>query len=369
MQVNFCDLSSETDAIRAELMQAVGRVVSSGRFILGQELDAFETQFKAFCSCQYAIGVASGTDALFLSLKAIDVGPGHEVITVANTFAATALAVVYTGATPVFVDIEKDSHLIDPDRIEDAITDKTRAIIPVHLYGQCADMGPIMDIADRHGLYVIEDACQAHGATYHHQSASGRAGSMGHMAAFSFYPTKNLGACGDAGIITTRDEALNRRLRLLRNYGQADRYHYGIPGYNSRLDEIQAAILRVKLGYLEGYIRSRRRIASIYNKGLIGIDHTIRKETTISGHVYHLYVIQVDKRDSLQGFLADKDIDTLIHYPVPLHRQKAFNSAKTPRDLVETQRRADTILSLPMYPVLRDKDIEYVIENIRGFFD
>ena len=237
MKIPFSDFSRETDEIGSEIRSALDRVISSNTFVLGNEVKLFEKEFAEFCSCTYGVGLATGTDALFLALKAMGIGPGDEVITVSHTFAATALAIIYTGAAPVFIDIEESSYLMDPSLIEEAVTDKTKAVIPVHLYGMCADMDKIREIASKYNLFVLEDACQAHGALY----KGSRAGSLGDAAAFSFYPTKNLGAYGDGGMVTTRDSRLYEKLLLLRNYGQKDRYHYLMVGYNSRLDEIQAA--------------------------------------------------------------------------------------------------------------------------------
>jgi dTDP-4-amino-4,6-dideoxygalactose transaminase len=262
------------------------------------------------------------------------------------------------------VDIEKDSHLIDPAAIEDAITKKTRGIIPVHLYGMCADMDRINKIAKKYKLFVLEDACQAHGALYKGKSA----GSLGDVAAFSFYPTKNLGAYGDGGCVTTNNEGLYKKVLLLRNYGQTDRYHYEIPGYNSRLDEIQAAILRVKLQHLNNWIEKRRKIAARYDQGLKGINFISEKHAKGSTHVYHLYVIAVEKRDELKKHLADKGIETLIHYPVPLHKQKIFDKARVAGTLENTDTRASQILSLPFHPWLADDEIGYVINAVKVFY-
>jgi len=315
------------------------------------------------CSCSDAVGVASGTDALFLALKAFGVGPGDEVITVSHTFAATALAIRYTGAEPVFVDIEEDSYHMDPDLVERAITPNTKAIVPVHLYGMCADMARIMDAARAHGIPVLEDACQAHGALHEGRPA----GSLGDAAAFSFYPTKNLGAYGDGGMVTTNDPELAEKLLLLRNYGQRDKYHHEITGFNSRLDEVQAAVLRRKLAYLPGWNGKRVHVARIYDAGLSGIDLVGLKPGQGSSHVYHLYVIAVRDRDGLKAFLEEKGVQTLIHYPVPVHRQKAFKGAKIYGDLPCTELRADQILSLPMHPWMSDDEAGYVVERVREY--
>jgi len=360
MDIDFFDLKREIAAEGALLRAALEKVLNSGRYILGEEGARFEDRFAGVCGCRHAVGVASGTDALFLVLKAWGVGRGDEVITVANTFAATALAIAYTGATPVFVDIAPDSHLIDPERIEAAITERTKAIIPVHLYGQCADMEAIMDIAGRHGLSVLEDACQAHGALYRGRTA----GSLGHAAAFSFYPTKNLGAYGDAGAVTTNDDDLHERLRLLRNYGQTDRYHHALKGYNSRLDELQAALLNAKLTRFMDWTARRRVIAGRYDERLAGINLIPASLKEGSTHVYHQYVITVTDRDALQEHLKARGIATLIHYPVPLHKQAAFADARSAGELRETELRATQILSLPIHPWLEDQEVDYIIETI-----
>lgn len=363
MVIDFFDFKREIAAVGGDLQEALERVLRSGRYILGEEGARFEEHFAGVCGCRYVLGVASGTDALFLALKALGVGQGDEVITVANTFAATALAIAYTGATPVFVDIEPESHLIDPECIEAAINPKTRAIIPVHLYGQCADMDAIMAIADRHKLAVLEDACQAHGALYQGRPAGG----LGHAAAFSFYPTKNLGAYGDAGAVTTNDADLAAKLRLLHNYGQTDRYHHILKGYNSRLDELQAALLNVKLARFMGWTARRQAIALLYDERLAGINLVPVKLKQGSTHVYHQYVIAVRERDGLQEHLKGKGIATLIHYPVPLHRQEAFADAHTMGELRQTEIRASQILSLPIHPWLTDQEVDSVIEAILAF--
>lgn len=362
--IKFFDFSPEISEIGDQIKDAINRVIYSDRYILGNEVSAFEKEFSKVCSCKHAVGVASGTDALFLALKAFDVGPGDEVITVANTFAATALAIMYTGATPVFVDIGPNSHLINTLLIEKAITPKTKAIIPVHLYGACADMDKIMAIATDHNLYVLEDACQAHGALYKNRPAGG----IGHLAAFSFYPTKNLGAYGDGGMITTNGTDLYNKLILLRNYGQRDRYSYNIPGYNSRLDEIQAAILNEKIKYLSKWVEKRQKIAGIYDIGLSDINLVKTRINFASTHAYHLYVISVEKRDELQAHLKDNGVETLIHYPVPLHKQEAFEEAKVYGQLKQTELRSNQILSLPIYPWLKDEEVHYIIDCVKNFY-
>lgn len=271
---------------------------------------------------------------------------------------------MYTGATPVFVDIEPHSYLMDPTLIRAAITPNTKAILPVHLYGVCTDMDKIMEIAANHNLYVLEDACQAHGALYKKRPAGG----MGHLAAFSFYPTKNLGAYGDGGMITTNDTDLFNKLTLLRNYGQKNRYSYHIPGYNSRLDEMQAAILRVKLKYLFNWVERRQKIADLYDIGLKDINLVKTCTDNASTHAYHLYVISVENRDELQLHLKEHGVETLIHYPVLLHKQKAFKGAKVFGQLKHAELRSNQILSLPIYPWLKDEEVHYIIDGVKDFY-
>jgi dTDP-4-amino-4,6-dideoxygalactose transaminase len=363
MKIPFFDFSREISSLGPEIRGAMDRVMAAGRFILGEEGIAFEREFARACSCDHAVGVASGTDALFLALKAFGVGEGDEVITVSHTFAATALAIRYTGAEPVFIDIGARSFHLDPDLIEDAITPKTRAIIPVHLYGMCADMPRIMEIARARGLLVLEDACQAHTAICRGKTA----GSLGDAAAFSFYPTKNLGAYGDGGMITTNDPLLREKLLLLRNYGQRDKYHHETLGYNSRLDEVQAAVLRAKLVHLPAWTKRRMEIAGQYDAGIGDINLLRLCPGEGSTHVYHLYVIAVEDRDGLRSFLEARGIGTLIHYPVPVHMQEAFAGARVSGELRNTGLRAGQVLSLPMHPWMTDDEVVYVIETVREF--
>ena len=316
IKVSFNDLKAVHDTISSDLEAALQRVMSSGWFILGQELGSFESEFAAYCGVTHCIGVASGTEALQLAVLACGIGKGDEVITVAHTAMPTALAIAATGATPVFVDIDQQSYTLSPDQLAGAMSSKTRAIMPVHLYGHCADMDAILEFAARHDLYVIEDAAQAHGACYKGRKAGG----IGHLGCFSFYPTKNLGACGDAGAVVTNDQELAARLRRLRNYGESRKYHHESMGYNSRLDELQAAILRVKLPRLEQWNETRRNLAAGY---LSRIDERFCLPKVRPGfvHSYHLFVIQSEERDKLQEHLLAHNIQTLIHYPIPCHLQ------------------------------------------------
>jgi len=332
-------------------------------FILGQELESFESDFAAYCAASHCVGVGSGTEALHLALRACGIGPGDEVITVSHTFIATALAIVWLGAVPVFVDIDPQTFTLDPAKLAEAITPRTRAILPVHLYGQCADMDPIMAVAKEHNLWVIEDAAQAHGATYKGKTA----GSLGHLACFSFYPTKNLGAYGDAGSVVTNDADLDLKLRRLRNYGEAKKYHHESIGYNSRLDEMQASILRAKLPHLSGWNERRREIAKYYNQAITS--HLVTCPVEIQPrHIYHLYVILSEQRDALQEYLAEQGIHTQIHYPVPTHLQAAFR--KQPcrsHDLSITEKVVRQVLSLPMYPTLKEHQLEQVATAINQY--
>jgi dTDP-4-amino-4,6-dideoxygalactose transaminase len=305
--------------------------------------------------------VNSGTSALHLALIAAGVGPGDEVITVPFTFVATAAAIVYTGATPVFVDIDPSTFNMDPALVEAAVTPRTKAIVPVHLYGQTADMGPILDVARRHGLLVIEDACQAHGAEYEGR----RAGSLADMGCFSFYPGKNLGACGEGGAVTTNNEQFARKLRMLRDWGADRKYHHVLKGFNYRLDELQAAVLRVKLKYLEEWTEARRENATRYASLLAGSGTEVPEEAVQRRHVYHVYAIRTAGRDALQRLLEASGIRTGIHYPIPVHLQPAYSDLGYGLgDFPESERAAREVLSLPMFPELREKEIETIAEAV-----
>ncbi len=358
-RVLFNDLRPQYAAIREEIDAAVRRVLERGWFILGPEVEAFEAEFAAYCGARYAVGVGSGTEALHLALWACGVGPGDEVVTVAHTAVPTINAISLTGARPVFVDVDPVTYTMDPAAAAAAITPRTRALLPVHLYGHPADMAPLQALAQRHGLWLIEDAAQAHGAEYR----GTRVGRLGHLAAFSFYPTKNLGAYGDGGMVVTDDAALAERLRLLRNYGQTDRYHHQVEGLNSRLDELQAAVLRVKLRHLEAWTAARRERAARYAAGLPGV----RTPTEAPGarHVYHLYAVHVPQRAQVQERLAAAGIGTLVHYPIPAHLQPAYAHLGVPRGaLPVTERLADEELSLPMYAELPLEQVDYVAATL-----
>jgi dTDP-4-amino-4,6-dideoxygalactose transaminase len=365
MQIKFGDLQREYAELGSELDEAVLRVTRSGWFILGREVEQFEAAFAAYLGVGYCVGCASGTDAIALALMAAGVGPGDEVITVAHTAVPTISALSMVGARPVFVDIRPDTWLMDVNQVEAAISPRTRAILPVHLYGQCADMAPLLATGRRRGIPVIEDCAQAHGATY----GGCKAGAIGAMAAFSFYPSKNLGCYGDGGAVVTDDPATAEKFRMLRNYGQRRRYHHEIVGINSRLDELQAAILSVKLPHLDVWNRRRRQIAALYTAGLADLPLQTPVETPTGEHVYHLYVIRAAERDRLQAFLAGRGIQTLIHYPVPAHLQPAYaHLGGAAGRLPETERVAQTILSLPIYPQLSDEEAGRIVGAIRGFY-
>jgi len=359
--IQFVDFKREYLKIKDEIDKAINSTLESGRFILGEQVKSFEREFAIYSNSRYCIGTGNGMEALQLALMVLGIKKGDEVITVANTAAATALAIIFTGATPVFVDIKEDSYNIDPEKIKKAITEKTKAIIPVHLYGQAADMDPIIEIAEKHNLKVVEDACQAHGAEYKGK----KVGSIGDIGCFSFYPTKNLGAYGDGGAIITNNKEIAEKLSMLRNYGQENRYIHKYKGLNSRLDEIQAAILRVKLKHLDKNIEKRRKNAKLYNELLKNKAVITPLEDANNKHSYHLYVVRSKQRNKLQQKLKSKEIQTLIHYPVPLHLQKAFKDLYIKKDqLPTTEQYANQILSLPMYSELKEEEIELVCSLI-----
>jgi dTDP-4-amino-4,6-dideoxygalactose transaminase len=361
MKIPFQNLKQEYRNLKEEIDSAVASVLDSGQYILGENVAAFEHEFATYCGVKYGVGVASGTDALTLALNAIGVGQGDEVITVPNTYIATADAIARNNATPVFVDIDPMIYTINIGAIKAAITNRTRAIIPVHLYGHPADMQPIMEIAKEHDLFVIEDACQAHGAEYRGK----KTGSLGDIAAFSFYPTKNLGCCGDGGMVVTDSNDIADDIRGLRNYGQHKKHEHVYVGYNSRLDELQAAILRVKLKHLDEWIGKRRKIAGLYDELLpFEVLHPI--STPHSNQAYHLYVIQMDKRDEMQRKLSAQGIGTAIHYPTPIHLQKAYNYlGYSVGAFPHVESIANRILSLPMHPYLKLREIEYIADAVR----
>ena len=362
MKVPFLDLSRTHEAIRADLDSAWHRVVDRSRFIHGEEVDAFEREFAAYCGAEYAIGVGNGLDALHLILRAYGIGPGDEVIVPSNTFIATWLAVSFAGATPVAVDPDPATFNLNPDGVTRAIGPRTRAIIPVHLYGQPADMPALLDIAERHGLICIEDAAQAHGATF----AGRPAGSLGHAAAFSFYPGKNLGALGDGGAVTTSDPKIARTIRQLANYGSEQKYIHLCKGYNSRLDELQAAILRVKLRHLDAWNARRREIARLYLEGLPARTLGLPTVAAKADPVWHLFVVRSRNRAALHKHLAQNGVDSLIHYPIAPADSKASADQMLPGDSRLGRALSDEVLSLPMGPHLEDAQVHCVIELCRA---
>jgi dTDP-4-amino-4,6-dideoxygalactose transaminase len=362
MQVPLVDLKAQYATIKPEIDAAIQRVVDNSSFILGQEVTDFEETFAQYVGAAGAVGVASGTAALYLAFQACGIGPGDEVITTAHTFIATSEAISQTGATPVFVDIDPQTYNIDPNRVLEAITPRTKALLPVHLYGQPAPLEPLEEIARGHKLWLIEDAAQAHGAEYHEQ----RCGSIGDLACFSFYPGKNLGAYGDAGAVTGNDPSLLERVRKLRDHGRTSKYEHEEIGFGERLDALQAAILRAKLPHLESWTEARRRNARMYDEMLADCEVLRPYESPDSRHVWHLYVIRSQKRDAVLAHLKQKGIGAAIHYPVPLHRQPAYlKRGYGQLCLPKTEAAATEVLSLPMYPELSTEQINYVVEAVK----
>ncbi|WP_314590536.1 DegT/DnrJ/EryC1/StrS family aminotransferase [Paenibacillus terrigena] len=363
--IPLLDLKASYQSIKEELLQAAEKVLEKGHYIMGPEVLEFEREIAEYVGVKYAISIANGTDALLLTLDALGIGPGDEVITTPYTFFATAEVISRLGATPVFVDIDRDTYLIRPESIEQAITPKTKAIIPVHLFGQPADMDEIGLIAKQHGLYVIEDACQALGASYQGKMA----GSMGTAGCFSFFPTKNLGGFGDGGMIVTNDEALYAKVKILRVHGSNPKYYHAVLGYNSRLDEIQAALLRVKLRKLQEWTIARIQKAKRYDELLAQLPIRRPVASLDREHVYHLYIIETDHRDALLAHLNASGIDSGIYYPVPLHRQEVYRGLQYGEgSLPCSEDAAQYGLALPLYPELTDEDQQYVVDTIHTFF-
>lgn len=361
--IPFFDLKKQYISIQPEIDGATRRVLASGWFILGPETEAFETEFAQYLGVKHAVGVNSGTDALHLAIRALGIGPGDEVITVPNTAVATISAIEMAGAKPVLCDVHQDSMTMDADSFAAVITDKTRAVIPVHLFGQSAALDPIIGIARQYKLAVIEDCAQAHGAKYQGQ----RVGSFGDIAAFSFYPTKNLGAYGDGGAVATDDPRLAERVKLLRQYGWKVRYESEISGVNTRLDEMQAAVLRVKLKHLDEWNAARRERAAMYTELLPNKRVQPPAEMKYGEHVYHLYVTQSNMRDYLSAFMQEREIGTAIQYPTPIHLQTAYQTLAPAGSLPVAEKLAREILSLPLYPELALADVQAVADAIREF--
>ncbi len=357
MTIPMLDLKREYQSIKSEIDSALAGVLDGAFYVLGENVAAFEREFAAYIGARFAVGVGSGMAALHLALEALGIGPGQEVITVANTAAATAMAIVAAGAQPVFCDINPRTHTLDPEKLAPTITSRTRAILPVHLFGHPADMEAIAAVARDYGLFIVEDACQSHGADLRGK----KTGTLGDLGCFSFYPSKNLGCYGDGGMVTTDDAELADRMRMLRNYGQRDRYEHLLMGHNSRLDELQAAVLRVKLKHLDAWNRKRRQAAAVYHELLGGLPLVLPAEQPAATHVYHLFVIRVAGRDELGRFLAANDVMTNVHYPLPLYRQPAFASrpAPSPR-LPATEQCTAQVISLPLFPWIADAEIQRV---------
>jgi len=361
VKVPYLDLKAQYRSIKPEIDAAIARVLESAQFVLGPEVAAFEQDFAAYCGTSECIALNSGTSALHLALLAAGIGPGDEVITVPFTFVASVAAVLYAGARPVLVDIDRRSFTMDPAAVEAAITPRTKAILPVHLYGQTADMDPLLEIARRHRLVVIEDAAQAHGAKYKGRSA----GSIGDIACFSFYPGKNLGAYGEGGAVTTNNPEYARTLRMLRDWGQDRKYHHVLRGYNYRMEGFQGAILRVKLRYLDQWTEARRAVVQKYNDLLSDCDVETPKEMPWGRHVYHVYTLRAEDRDGLVSALAAEGIQTGIHYPVPAHLQPAYADLGYSRgSFPQSEKAATEVLSLPLYPELPDAHIQKVSQAV-----
>lgn len=356
--IPFLDLNAQYRRIKPEINAAVARVLDSGQFVLGPDVFTFEQRFAKYCGTEHCLAVNTGTSALHLALLAGGIGPGDEVITVSLTFVATTAAILYTGATPVFVDVDPSRWTMDARLIEGAVTRRTKAIVPVHLHGQMADMAPIMEIARRYGLLVIEDAAQAHGGEY----MGRRAGSVGDLGCFSFYPGKNLGAYGEGGAVVCSDPQLARRVRLLRDWGQESKYNHVLPGYNYRMDTIQAAVLNVKMNHLEAWTEARIAVAQAYNSQLRDDRYQRPQPAADTRHVFHVYAVTIDRRDTVLASMQEAGIGVGIHYPVPVHLQKAYAGlAKEPMPLPVTEALAKRFLSLPIYPELLTDQIEDVV--------
>lgn len=362
MNVPFLDLKAQYKALKPDIDAALQQVVDNTAFAGGPFVEAFEKDFAAFCECEEAVGVGSGTEALWLSLLGVGVGPGDEVITVPMTFMATAEAISFTGARPVFVDIDPESYTMDPGAVAAAITSRTKVIMPVHLYGQTADMDPILAIADQHGLTVVEDACQAHGARYKQR----RAGSLGKAGCFSFYPGKNLGAYGEAGAVVTHDAELAQKIRILRDHGQPEKYKHSVIGWNARMDGFQGAVLGVKLKHLEAANEARRAHARLYGELLAASAAVCPGEASYAEHVYHIYAVRVKQRKAVMEALSAKNIGCGIHYPIPLHLQEPYKDCGDgPGSFPASEECAAEELSLPMFPELTDEQIEVVSTAVK----
>lgn len=356
MKVPYFDLKTQYAGLRDEIREALDRVCQNASFILGEEVEKFERSFAELCGVKHCVGLNSGTSALHLALITAGIGAEDEIITTSNTFIATAEAVCYTGAKPIFVDINPATGNLDPEEIERAVTKQTRAIIPVHLYGRPADMETINEIAKRHRLLVIEDACQAHGAKYNGKSVGG----LGHAATFSFYPPKNLGAYGEGGALTTNDDEVAKLARSLRTHGESARYRHKYIGYNYRMDGFQAAVLNVKLKHLDEWTKKRQGHASVYREILSGANIKFLEDSPESESVYHLFVVYVENRDQVRAELEKRGVETAVHYPVPIHLQEAFTHlGYKPRTLPNTERACERVISMPVFPELTEEQVRY----------
>jgi dTDP-3-amino-3,4,6-trideoxy-alpha-D-glucose transaminase len=363
--IPLVDLKPQFQELNKEILGAIQVLLGNTDFILGQDVERFESEFADFVGVDFAVGVASGTDALMLMLKGCGVEPGDEVILPANTFVATAYAVSHCGARPVLADVAQADFNLDVNKVSSVLTDKTKAILPVHLYGRVADMAGLKEISESNGVPILEDACQAHGATYLGECA----GALGRAAAFSFFPGKNLGGCGDGGMITTNDEAPAQKIRMLRNYGQSKKYRHDFVGYNSRLDTIQAAILRVKLPYLDAWNQRRRELADLYRRSLAEVPVTLPSVPEEGKHVYHLFVVRTGDRDALLRYLQERGIGAGIHYPVPIHLHSAYEHlGYRVGDFPVSEKLCAEILSLPVYPEMSDDQVLAVVAAIKDFF-
>ncbi len=368
MKIQFLDLNSEHKKISKQIKHAIDRVIKRSDFVLGEDVKLFEAEFAKFCHVQYAVGVSSGTAALFLALESLGIKPGDEVIVPDFTYIATALAVSYTGARPVFVDIDEKTYNIDVNKIEQAITKNTKAIIPVHLYGQPADMAAILKIAKKYNLKVIEDAAQAHGSSVNIDGQWCAIGGIGDIGCFSFYPTKNLGALGDGGIITTNSGEVYKKMLMLRDYGRVSRYEHSMVGYNSRLDTLQAAILQIKLKRLNLYNQSRNKVANIYNRLLKDVEDVIIPWIApFVKSVYHVYALRIKNRQVALDAFKKAGISVLIHYPIPLHLQIAYqNLGYRKGDFPVSEKICNEIVSLPIYPGFKKAQIEFIVKTLKG---
>lgn len=365
MTIPLVNLKKQYAPLKNEILSGIEHVFEGMQLFLGENVQALEKEFAQYCQAQYGIGVSDGTAALQIILRAMDIGPGDEVITISHTFIATAEAIMLVGAKPVFIDIDPVTFLMDVTQIEAKITPHTKAILPVHLYGQMVDMDPLLEIASKYNLRVIEDACQAHGAEYKGR----RAGSLGDAAAFSFYYSKNLGAYGEGGFVATNDSEVARKVRMIRDHGSERRYYHDMIGLNGRLDEIQAVVLRAKLPHLNGWNEARRSNAALYKELLQGSAVVTPTESAYNRHIYHLYVLRAPKRDELQAWLKNQGIFTGIHYPVPIHLQPAMKSlGYKVGDLPITEQAVTEILSLPMFAELTDEEVKTVVDAVKGFY-